>query len=321
MRRIKFHDYAGVRIAGKKLSPAPGHRHIDRASWLTAMVESGGKFGTVISYDGTGMTAGIHQAIAVYPRGVTPVDHNPKNDQGPLWGLVQRCQGTPGIWLDIGDNLARMIAERGWQIVAGELRDKFSGKLITGHVIRGHLTGDPDGVMPKKGACRADAEVWAKAFSDFFSDPRTFPLQLQWGEDKLIKKVTRLKLRHSPQKYYRGKTAQEVFYGEDLYVGTTFALDLEPCFDLAMCVWLSFMVNAPAIALKHLCKVISVYNTDGVEAFSKALIERLGNARWGRWDDDIVNGRYQRTRRFAKKVWPSELFVGKNAIMPKNLEE
>ncbi len=320
MRRITFHDYAGVKIAGKKEAPGPGHQHIDRASWLTAMVESGGKFGTVISYDGTGMTAGIHQAIAVYPRGLTRVDHNPKNDQGPLWGLVQRCMATQSVWLDRTDNLIGMIDTQGWVIVAGELRYQGSGRLVGGHAIRGNLTGDIDGVMPKTGSDRVQAERWARAFSDYFGAGRTFQPQLDWGKEKLIKKVTRVKLRHSPQKFYRRKTAQDVFYGDDLFVGTVLASDLEPCFDLAMCMWLSFMVNAPAIALRHLCKVISVYNADGVEAFSKALIERLGNAQWGRWDDDIKNGRYQRTRRFAKQVWPKELFSGSDAVMPKNLE-
>jgi len=223
-------------------------------------------------------------------------------------------------WLDSSDNLAGMIVEREWQIIAGELRNRYSGRLIDGNTTRMHLTGDRGGVMPTKGHGRKDAEHWAQAFSAFFSDPRTFETQLSWGKEKLIKKVTRTKLRHSPQKHFRGKVAQEVFYGDDLFVGTVAADCLEPCFDLAMCVWLSFMVNAPSIALRHLCKLISVYNTEGVEAFSKALIERLGNARWGRWDDDIKNGRYQRTRQFAKQVWPKELFSGSDAIMPKNLE-
>ena len=87
MNRIVFKEYAGVRIKGQKpLSSFPlSRRHLDRASRLTAEVESGGRFGSVMSYDGTGMTAGIHQAIAVYPKNL--------KDQGPLWKLLLRESG------------------------------------------------------------------------------------------------------------------------------------------------------------------------------------------------------------------------------------
>jgi hypothetical protein len=51
------------------------------------------------------------------------------------------------------------------------------------------------------------------------------------------------------------------------------------------------------------------------------LIKKLAITKYGRWDDDIPNGRYQRTRNFAAKIWPSELFVGNKAIMPKDFKD
>jgi hypothetical protein len=55
--------------------------------------------------------------------------------------------------------------------------------------------------------------------------------------------------------------------------------------------------------------------------FARELILGLGNTKFGRWDDDIRHGRYQRTRRVAKEsgLWPEELFVGADAIMPADL--
>ena len=95
MKRIKFGKYAGVKIKGKIPLEAPNSlSHLSWVSWLTAMVESDGKFGSVMNYDGTGMTAGIHQAIAVYPK--APGDGNKKNEQGPMWKLMNR------IWAMIG---------------------------------------------------------------------------------------------------------------------------------------------------------------------------------------------------------------------------
>jgi len=331
MRRIKYKKYAGVRVRGtlNDGSDLPVSTHIERASWLTAMVESGGKFGTVISYDGTGMTAGIHQAIAVYPKELSHPDGYPLDDQGPLWKLLDRCfqayagnsqfSGYDSLYIPAVSDMQDALLHAGILVSNGVARDATTGKVIFGNVLRELFTGSADGVMPARGKGRERAEMWAALFSTMFSDYRTYDLQLRWGEEKLIKRIERTKLRYASAPYWRGRTPQEVFYTDEYPVGTVTFGEEHQKFDLAMCVWLSYSVNAPAIALKKLCRVIPVHHKHGDDAFAKALINAIGNSRWGRWDDDIKNGRYQRTRKYAMKLWPKELFVGSDAIMPKNL--
>ena len=317
MHRITFKKYAGVKIQGKVPSEFPGMGHIDTAAWLTAQVESGGDYGTVISYDGTGMTAGLHQAIAVYPRALAKPDDNALNDQGPLWKLVDRCINS-GHDFSARSALLAELEDAGLKIVNGVVRDLTTGNTVSGSRLRKLLSGSADGYMPKSGKDRKRAELWATLFHEFFSNPYTFEIQSAWGKEKLIKRLERTKLRHSTAPYWRGRTPQEVFYG-DVNAGMATRSDLDENFDLAMCMWLSYTVNAPSVALRKLCKLIPVFNREGQQVFAKSLIKALGNSKWGRWDDDIKNGRYQRTRKFAMEIWPSELFVGSEAIMPKNL--
>jgi hypothetical protein len=86
-----------------------------------------------------------------------------------------------------------------------------------------------------------------------------------------------------------------------------------------MSVYWSNSVNAPGHALKLLCRVADAYPSSRDPLFAKALVTALGNTSFGRWDDDIPGGRYQRTRLAAMQVWPFELFEGPTAIMPKDL--
>ena len=315
MRRVTFKKYAGVRINGDVPIDIPGDGHMDRASWLTVMVESGGKFGTVISYDGTGMTAGLHQAIAVYPKELRlPEDGNSLDDQGPLWKLLDRClQATPKIQATL--DMKHALGNIGWVVANGVLRDETVGHAISGKTIRAEFTGAENGCMPARGIHRQEAERWAALFHTYFSDKNTFPIQEGWGKEKLIKRVERTPLRFASARKWRKKTPQEFFY-EDLIAGVVDHEDLPPEFDLAMSVWLSYTVNAPAIALKVLCRLIPAYQTGSIEAFSVQLLKALGRAKFGRWGAQVKNGRYQRTRKYAMELWPREMFKGKNAIMP-----
>ena len=92
----KRKNYSGPLIAGTEPYPAPSAEragfHIDRAYWLTTRVETGGKFGAVMAYDGTGMTAGPDQHIAVYPKELANEDLNAADDQGSLWKLLRRLE-------------------------------------------------------------------------------------------------------------------------------------------------------------------------------------------------------------------------------------
>ena len=315
MRRVSFKNYAGVVVHGQVPMDPPRGKHIERASWLTAQVESGGKFGTVISYDGTGITAGIHQAIAVYPRELTlPDDGNALDDQGPLWKLLDRCFQITSEDLCTKDFI-QTLADCDWELVHGTLRSTKTGHSIGGHSIRDQFTGSADGIMPVRGKGRQRAEAWATFFHTYFSDEATFPVQVGWGEEKLVKCIERWPLKTSPAKKWRRWTTQEFFY-EDIVASMVLSDDLEPSFDLAMCVWLSYTVNAPAIAMRVLASLTTVFNNDSIEAFSRALLRKLGMSSFGRWGADVKNGRYARTRKYAQELWPSELFVGKEAIMP-----
>jgi len=322
MKRVTYKDYAGVSLKGDVELGPHGPRHIDGASWLTAQVESGGKFGTVISYDGTGLTAGIHQAIAVYPRELeSPDDGYAKDDQGPLWKLLHRCfQAYPETQLvkDMKDFLVKY----GIVVVNGVARDADTHKILTGLYLRQVLTGSSDGVMPDSGPGRKRAEYAAGMFSVFFSSMLTQHIQMAWGEEHLIKRVERTKMRFLKHTTRKGRTIQQLIYdnvNNGIEVSLALSKDIPASFDLAMSVWLSFTVNAPSIALRRMCRTFQSYGISDVDVFSSELIRSLGKSRWGRWSDDYRYGRYQRTRNYAMKVWPKELFEGKHAVMPKEL--
>ena len=93
IRRLKYKNYAGLQIKATvpvKISPYGMQEHLGRAAYLTEQVESNGMYGSVMNYDNTGMTAGLHQAIAVYPKELEDKDFNAADDQGPLWKLLRR---------------------------------------------------------------------------------------------------------------------------------------------------------------------------------------------------------------------------------------
>jgi hypothetical protein len=323
MERITFGKFAGLKINGKIDMPEPEDfdiSHLSRASWLTAQVESGGKFGTVMNYDGTGMTAGIHQAIAVYPRALD--DNNKENDQGPLWELISDLKAhwlthleapiTDCPWNEFEDWLFRMgiYIEKSTAYPVG-----FTFKL-RGKTLRRLLSGDEEGVLPKMGASRIGAESVIKMFHKLFSSEWTFETQLKYGTDNFQKDSFK-KLRFCTKGALSNETLKTVVYSDMKEIaGMSHALDL------AMSVYWSNSVNAPGYALKILCKVIDSAYRPGFQngdVFPRKLIQAIGTAQYGRWDDDIPGGRYQRTRDAAMKKWPKELFVGPNAIMPKDL--
>ena len=324
MERIVFGKYAGLRINGKIDMPEPedfNTSHFSRASWLTAQVESGGKFGTVMNYDGTGMTAGIHQAIAVYPRALD--DNNFENDQGPLWNLLwdlklkweiatpDPFEGYP--WDEFENHLSlSKIVLKGNKVYHLDKR-----RVMLGQDLRFILSGSPDGILPKDGRDRSLAESMIRLFNQLFSSPWTFPVQLIYGIMEFVA-GSKKKFRFSSKKILQESSLRSEFYqgSFDTY------LETNPSLDLALCVYWSNSVNAPGYALKLLCKVLDATYRAGFQHeinFPKKLIHTLGTAQYGRWDDDIPDGRYQRTRNAAMKKWPNELFVGQNAVMPKDL--
>lgn len=328
MDRLKFNNFAGLKVNGTVPLEKKVSTHFDRASWLTAQVESGGKFGTVINYDGTGITAGIHQAIAVYPR--TLDDNNIENDQGPLWRLLFELENT---WNKFSEDPTTIDTTQvpypefksylegfGLSIKRDKALSTKDGRLLGGKELRFILSGSEDGILPEKGLSRDRAEAIVSKFHKLFSSRWTFDTQLEFGKEHFSsesQKVLRF-CESFPKvsiKSFLSATKDGVsFEGSN-------KLDEK---DLAFCVYWSNSVNAPGYSLKVLCKVLDIVDKSKGsfwEVFPKRLIKSLGSTSFGRWDDDIPGGRYQRTRSYAMKVWPIEFFEGSLAIMPKNLED
>lgn len=318
MKRIQFGKYAGFKKGGVTPMRSEGRdTHLLRASWLTAMVESGGKFGCVINYDGTGMTAGLHQAIAVYPAQLKKQDGNLRNDQGPLWkllNLVRPVTRAAALWEEL-DAFDWLLAKD------NTLRWSGYGTLVGGFSIRSQLTGAENGVAPESGPGRIQAERWVRLFHEVFVDPATYDIQEEYGMEHFAKLASRATFRFAAKPEWQGLTMDDVLYRDTAIDIATF--EDEPELDLSLCLYWSHSVNAPGIALKKISKTLgSLFGPKGSrERFARALIKKLGTANYGRWSDDIKGGRYQRTRNFAMQsgFWPSELFTGPGAIMPKNL--
>lgn len=313
MKRIKFRNYAGFKISGTEPMQKEGRdTHLLRASYLTAMVESGGKFGCVINYDGTAMTAGIHQAIAVYPAQLRHPDKNIANDQGPLWKLMYRLYNVDCCYfLELFDDI-------GWYLAPDHtVRYLSDGSYVDGFTIRKEFTGAENGVAPLKGAMRHKAEKWIEEFHFLFSHPDTFGIQEDYGIEHFVKRANRANFRFCKSKELKKLTLSDTVYSDCNHITVA---DLPEELDLAMCMYWSHSVNAPGMALKKLCSVMYHWDKGRRQTFARTLIKKLATSSFGRWHDDIKNGRYQRTRRFAKQsgFWPKALFEGKSAIMPKD---
>ncbi len=326
MKRIKFKKYAGFKIKGTVAQQPVNFEssHLDRAAWLTAEVESGGLFGGVMNYDGTGMTAGIHQGVAVYPRALA--DEKVDNDQGPLWKLLARMRSTAPDCLQLLHLFEKLWGYHQWYLDdAGVLRARNDGKPVSGPDIRLELTGNKNGCAPTQGQRKELAEEWVQTFHEAFKHPATFDAQNNWGVAHFTKRADRTKLRFCKRPVNKKKTIHDVLYGSNFHISHPQELPhFSFAIDLANAVFWSNTVNAPSAALKVLCKVVDSVGTvytkgTGTDGFSRALIKALGTSSYGRWDDDIKNGRYQRTRKAAMDVWPEEFFK-KDGIMPKDLE-
>jgi len=310
---VNFRDYRGLSMKGTVLlGTEDSSTHLDEISWLTAQVESNGRFGSVMNYDGTGMTAGIHQAIAVYPKAVR--DNNLKNDQGPLWKLMSRMRAV-GLLGEIEFHMG----EYGVYLSHDSkcLWDQ-TGRIVDGKFIRSMFTGDEYGVMPTSGRGRRECTRWVKEFHEAFSDQAGFGVQLHYGAEH-FEKMSRKALRYCKDSEVVDKSILEVFYG-----GTPLSsvADLPEHYSLAMSMFWSHSVNAPGFALKRLCRQVADKYLqdvlDKTETASRAIIRALGDTPFARWDDDLKNGRYQRTRTYAKRRWDASLFRD-DGVMPKEL--
>jgi hypothetical protein len=268
------------------------------------MVESGGRAGLVNMYDGCGATCGLHQAVAVYPKNMGGTA------QGPLWDLLWR--------LDAVINLRRFIvydclAGADWKLTGDGLVHTFDGTCVSSNDIRNELTPG-NGKVPKEGAEWEHSKEWAIALSKVFEIKEGLGVQTQFGIEHMQRSARRIKIKVRNV----SKTIDHWCYkGRALSRGS---MMLHLGLDLAMCLFWCNFINGPRPAKKAL--ELALNSTAGPEedprGFARTLITRLGNNSYGRWDDDIPNGRYSRAWEHATKVWPLEL-LEHGSIMPQDL--
>jgi len=276
--------------------------HWDRVSYLTAMVESGGRFGTCIMYDGTGITAGIHQAVAVYPRNLKA--------QGPLWKLLWRMDNfIPLPYFPLWGYLE----EEGWQLGPKGLTHAHLGRLITGREIRVAIAPN-DGKVPRRGRKFDIAEKWLNAMWEIFEMVDGRRSQVLFGLENMMDFAQTVDIKE-------GWTIEDYAYHGRVEQHDPFDL---PEVDLAMAHFWCNWVNAPSKAKQIFRQCVQRIYKDPVKG-ACALIHKLGTSTYGRWDDDIGRGegrkyksRYQRFREVARDIYPEELFEP-DGVMPDDL--
>jgi len=335
---IQFRSYSGPRILGADPMPAPvGHTdelsHVARAYWLTTKVETGAKFGAVVMYDGTGVTGGPDQHVAVYPKELANEDYNAADDQGGLWKLMRRLEYADGdssyhvavsrLWMALGahgwyvsqDGALRYTDDT--EDAAGRARK--AGDLVNGNEIRDALT-PTGGRVPRSGPAWDKARSWALMFNEVLAHPDGHRAQIEFGKEHLVERVQSRRINLGTKAKPSWKKLSGIYPAEvsSLRVG---GASWDEGLDLAMCVYQSHSVNAPAIANRCLARAVKLQGGITRGDFPEKLISYLGTSTYGRWDDDIKNGRYQRTRSAARAsgLWSRGLFDGPAAIMPRDL--
>lgn len=285
VRHIQFRDdKAGALIHGSidvELAHFDVRLHMHRAVFLTAMLESP-KWGTVQSYDGAAMSAGLIHNIAVAPRTMA---------QGSLFALLREIEvsirppdpfGMPGL-NDHLEELWSALRDSGFYVAQdGKLRSFDTGSLVAGDDIRATFT-PLDGNVPKIGPLWEQARRWALLFHRLFSDRSTFRAQIDFAAKWMAEGRSDLEMS-----IYR-----RYGVGGDSPIGVQ-AAALPADIDLAMSVYHSFSVNGPTPAARALERAWPMRD----ERFARALLHHLGSSDYGRW----ATHRYQATRRAALRM-------------------
>lgn len=298
---VTFRKWAGYRIRGvERVAPSDTNAHLYRAFYLVSQLESP-KWGAVQSYDGVGMSGGPLHNIAVYRNG----------RQGTLWPLLRRieidsaggkCSQLHDLWGALGDV--------GWYVAQdGRLRHATTGRLVPGREIVREFTG-PGGVAPRRGAGAARAKRWITLFHRLFANRYTWDAQRDYAITWLMETQTSLE-----DDAYRTLLGAPL---EDLRLADPQELGL--AWDLALCVYHAYSVNAPGQAAKVLRRFLRNHAArDYGEDAPRILIRRFGTSRFGRWKDTSDNrNRYDHTRIAAARsgLWPRSLVT---ELLPKNL--
>jgi len=308
--------YTGSKHSSTLAVPVMEHPFLTRAFWILAFAECMARFGVVNMKDGTGITAGLFQAVGCFPRHL--------NKQGPLFKLLWRMDPVVGLY---SHGLGMLLDKSGWVIAEdGTLRVADSGALVRGRDFRDVVT-PLKGRTPRQGRDWATARTWCEATSEVFSQHGSFHLQEAYGIEVLAKRTSRFRAK----KYCGGHCLETVAFAGNIMNPAPFH-NVEA--DLAHALMLSFMINAPAHALKAYERAVRQYlgksrfasltwvepwETEfvGDIKFARILIRKLTSVA-KRWDDDKKNSRYQRSRDAAMQVWPKELFRP-GAVMAEDL--
>jgi hypothetical protein len=296
-----YGKFSGPYIVGTEDAldvPSLESSHWDRALWLTVMVESGGKLGSVMMADGTGVTAGIEQSILVYPKNLSV--------QGPLVGLLYFFNN--GYSLSLFD-LGKRITNEGWKIASDKtIRYIDSGKIVPPRVLRETVTPN-QGCVPRKGPEWERSKAWSLAFHEYFGmGSKAQARHAIDGFTKYARRVMQEKLFFW--------TIEKSVYGGDVMQNPPLGTDDSingMVNDLAMAMFWCYKTNAPASAMTCLSKALASYDPiAGDSGFGKKLLRLFGTSKYGRW----ATNRWKRSRQYAMKVWPKELFSGPDMVMP-----
>ena len=276
-------------------------------------------------FDGTAVTAGPDQFILVYPRELQSEDFNAADDQGLLGKLLARLFTVDtAAMVPKKAALQNAFSSEGWYLspvgrlhysdaravfVGGQKVKVRPGDLVHGAVIRNAVT-PTDGTVPRTGTAWARSSAWCQTFHEVFAEPTGFSVQDAFGIEHLVKAYQAPRVRVDGRRV----SVEALMFGTDVasWKASKIGMDL----DLALAVWYSNSVNAPAIALRCMESALLSCGKDAL--FPKRLIRALGESNWGRWNASDRNGRYQRTRTLAMRstLWPKHLFEGSSAIMP-----
>lgn len=313
MKRVKYKKYAGILIRDRSLEVElihfkPGNsQHLKRAAYLATMLESP-HWGTVQGYDNCGLSAGPFHWIGRYPR---------TGEQGPLFGLLRRIEQCLGDSVqssyDGADSMLNALWNKftraRWYIsMDGKLRHRRTGVLISGSEFR-DVVAPAKGKVPTKGHDRDQAEGWALMLHDLLKEPLTYSAQVDYAVEYLVRGQSKLEM-----KVYR-KLAS------DPELQTAERIHLHKAYDLAMCVYHAFSVNAPSKAAQILKTMpLTQAALEDPYEWSGKLIKKLGTSKYGNW-----RKRYAKTRKIARAsdLWWDFFFLKQpqgDGVMPGNFK-
>ena len=320
VKHKRYKNFAGPVLYGHTRMAQPADdTFLEKLVYVTAMVESGGFYGSVFMADGTGITGGLCQHVAILPR---------QMEYGGFWKLMAFIDAFfPVIYYDLGD----LLIEEGWTFQPdGRLRDYTTDIEVPPFVFRQAVTPRHGVVPPPEGYPDPDdtdeeismwrqAKLWCLAVHQILAQPATHRAQLIYECRHFQKMIERTHFKG----ILEGKRVGDVAFPNS---ATRSPFD-DPRVELAMLVFLSFAVNAPkwaytafesALELQGYQGQVPLMKSKQSRLFARELIKQLERVGGSKWDDDRKYGRYQRTRDVLKTMFDSDVV---DDVMPEDLPE